>query len=136
MPAPSLVIPEQGEEWFPVRMREWARLKEKIDTLRKHRRQWSNLGWALLGIGSSAGLSWVTYFLGHDGSSVIAIVTLVVAVAGIVGGTFGLVLSGETQKSIDVAVRETKILMLDMEAHLNATQRQQIQAMTSVLLDA
>lgn len=134
MPAPSMFVPAQGEEMFPVRVKEWARLKQKISTLKRHRRQWSNLGWALIGIGASALLSWLPYLVSSVSQSWVPTATIVVGVSGLLAGVLALTFGRETQKSIEQAVHEVKVHMHDMESSLTVDQKTRIEEFAQIVL--
>lgn len=135
MPAPELIIPAHGEEMFPVRLKEWARLREKVSALKKKRRQWSNFGWALIGIGASAALSWFPYFAAETAGAPVAVVTLCVAVACLLSGVIALVAAHDATVSLEQAVREVRVHMHDMESNLTDEQRSQIDAFAQIVLN-
>lgn len=55
----SLAMPK--EETFLVREKDWARIRRRIDSAQKHRREFSAVGWTCVGISVStvlSGISW------------------------------------------------------------------------------
>lgn len=120
---------------FPVRLKEWARLREKVSALKKKRRQWANFGWAMIGIGASAAVSWLPYIFSNTAGTTVAVLTICVAAGGLIGGLIALLAAHDTAASISQAVREVRIHMHDMESALTDEQRTQIEAFAKIVFD-
>jgi hypothetical protein len=46
----ALIISETAERYFPIRIKDWERLRAKAESLQKKRREFSGFAWAMVGL--------------------------------------------------------------------------------------
>jgi hypothetical protein len=72
LPPGTLIVTTQEETHFPIRLKDWKRLRAKVTQMQKRRREFSAFAWAMVGIAISAGLAcvvWVPAFDSLDSGS-------------------------------------------------------------------
>lgn len=57
LPAPVLTVPIKPEEHFPMSYSDWDRLRLRVESITNPRRWATQLGWACIGIATSAALA-------------------------------------------------------------------------------
>lgn len=75
MPGGNLSLPRKREEYLPVRESDWKRLRSKVDSLQRKRRDWAALAWAAIGVAVGAGftiLTWLPAYAELDSTAQLA----------------------------------------------------------------
>lgn len=133
LPAPSLSLPSRGDEYVPVRVHDWARLRQRVASLNSKERHWANAGWALVGIGTSALVSWLPILVSGQFNTKVGVITLVVGAASLALGVGALLVARESGISTGRTVTLVEQAIADMESHLDTSALTRIRTLSDHL---